>query len=110
MAPYRVVREVRAIPSFPHGLRIRVVEQLPVAALSRRAGRTAVAADGVVLVPALLRSSLPPLKDESGGSDMAGTVGQHVHGASCWPRSPCWAPRQLRWRRRSRASTWDRRA
>jgi len=33
VAPLRVVREVRAIPSFPHGLRIDVVEQLPVAAL-----------------------------------------------------------------------------
>jgi len=59
VAPFAVVREVRAIPSFPHGLRIDVVEQLPVAALVVGNARTAVAADGVVLGPALLSSSLP---------------------------------------------------
>lgn len=62
VAPFRVVREVRAIPSFPHGLRIEVVEQLPVAALVVGGTRTAVAADGVVLGPALLSSSLPALR------------------------------------------------
>ena len=40
--------------SFPHGLRIEVVEQPPVAALVAGGVRTAVAADGVVLGPALL--------------------------------------------------------
>jgi cell division protein FtsQ len=59
VAPLRVVRAVRAIASFPHGLRIDVVEQLPVAALSVGGVRTAVAADGVVLGPALLSGSLP---------------------------------------------------
>jgi cell division protein FtsQ len=54
-----VVREVRAVPRFPHGLRIEVVEQLPVAALTVGGTRTAIAADGVVLGPALLSSSLP---------------------------------------------------
>ena len=54
VAPYRVVREVRATASFPHGLHIRVIEQLPVAALTVGGERTAVAADGVVLGPALL--------------------------------------------------------
>jgi cell division protein FtsQ len=82
VAPYRVVREVRAIPSFPHGLRIRVVEQLPVAALTVAGVRTAVAADGVVLGPALLSGSLPAL---AGGATRA-TVGllteEHVRGGS----------------------------
>jgi cell division protein FtsQ len=64
VASFAVVRQVRAIPSFPHGLRIAVAEQLPVAALttsarSQNGERTAVAADGVVLGPALLSSSLP---------------------------------------------------
>jgi cell division protein FtsQ len=59
VAPLRVVREVRAVPSFPHGLRIEVSEQLPVAALVSGGVRTAVAADGVVLGPALLSGSLP---------------------------------------------------
>jgi cell division protein FtsQ len=55
---FHLVREVRAYPSFPHGLRIEVVEQLPVAALNVGGSRTALAADGVVLGPALLSSSL----------------------------------------------------
>jgi cell division septal protein FtsQ len=76
VAPFRVVREVQAIPSPPHGLRIRVIEQLPVAALTAGAVRTAVAADGVVLGPALLSSSLPTLA--AAGEPAAG---QRVHGA-----------------------------
>jgi len=82
VAPYRVVREVRASPSFPHGLHIRVVEQLPVAALTVPGGRTAVAADGVVLGPALLASSLPVLKEGSSSSAAGAAVGQRVHGSS----------------------------
>jgi cell division protein FtsQ len=82
VAPYRVVREVRATPSFPHGLRIDVVEQLPVAALTVAGGRTAVAADGVVLGPALLSSSLPLLKEGPTGSAAVLSVGTHVHGSS----------------------------
>ncbi len=61
VAPFIVVREVRATPSFPHGLHIEVIEQLPIAALLVGSSRTAVAADGVVLGPALLSSSLPLL-------------------------------------------------
>jgi cell division protein FtsQ len=61
VAPFPVVRAIRAIPSFPHGLRVDVVEQLPVAALTVGGERTAVAADGVVLGPALLSGSLPAL-------------------------------------------------
>ncbi len=59
VAPYRLVREVHLSPSFPHGLRIRVVEQPPVAALTMGGIRTAVAADGVVLGPGFLSGSLP---------------------------------------------------
>lgn len=62
VAPFRVVRELHATPSFPHGLRISVIEQPPVAALTVGTWRTAVAADGVVLGPALLRGSLPTLE------------------------------------------------
>ena len=82
VAPYRVVREVRASASFPHGLRIRVVEQLPVAALTVAGGRTAVAADGVVLGPALLRSSLPLLGAGLSAANAPRPLGQRVHGAS----------------------------
>ncbi len=77
VAPLRLVREVRAIPNFPHGLRIEVVEQLPVAVLTAGAARTAVAADGAVLGPALASGSLPSI----GASVLPGT-GVHVGGAS----------------------------
>jgi cell division protein FtsQ len=70
-----VVREVHAVPRFPHGLRIQVVEQLPVAALTVGGTRTAIAADGVVLGPALLSSSLPTVA----GYHEA-VAGQHVQG------------------------------
>ena len=79
-APFSVVREVRAAPSLPHGLHIQVVEQLPVAALSFGGVRTAVAADGVVLGPALLTGSIPVL---SGGTAAGATVlqtGQRLTG------------------------------
>jgi len=59
VAPFVVVREVHASGSFPHSLRIRVIEQPPVAALVAGASRSAVAADGVVLGPGLLSGSLP---------------------------------------------------
>jgi cell division protein FtsQ len=59
VASYPIVREVRAIASFPHGLSIRVVEQQPVAALVVGGTRTAIAADGIALGPALLTNSLP---------------------------------------------------
>jgi cell division protein FtsQ len=77
VAPFRVVRDVQASSSLPHGLHIRVIEQPPVAALAVGAARTAVAADGAVLGPALLSSSLPTV---TAGSEPA--TGAHVHGAS----------------------------
>jgi cell division protein FtsQ len=77
VAPLRVVRSVRAIPSFPHGLRIEVSEQLPVAALSVDGVRTAVAADGVVLGPALLSGSLPSV-----AGLFVPALGRHVSGAN----------------------------
>jgi len=80
VASFPVVRTVRAIPSFPHGLRIDVTEQLPVAALTIGGERTAVAADGVVLGPALLSSSLPALSDQQGATEPQ--PGQHVQGQS----------------------------
>jgi cell division protein FtsQ len=61
VAQFRVVRDVRATPGFPHGLRIHVFERPPVAALVVGGQRTAVAADGVVLGSTLLSSSLPIL-------------------------------------------------
>jgi cell division septal protein FtsQ len=59
VAPFRVVSGVKIQPQIPHGLKIVVREQLPVAALQVGSVRTAVAANGVVLGPALLSSTLP---------------------------------------------------
>jgi cell division protein FtsQ len=93
VAPLRVVRAVRVSTGFPHTLRVRVVEQLPVAALVLGGTRTAVAADGVVLGPALLSSSLPVVSGAftasaaftasgaPGASDGPLDTG-HVHGAT----------------------------
>ncbi len=82
VAPYPEVRAVRASASFPHGLRISVIEQPPVAALLIAGARTAVAADGVVLGPALVSSSLPVLKAGSGALSAAGIAGRRVEGSS----------------------------
>jgi cell division protein FtsQ len=83
VAPLRVVRDVRVFPSLPHGLRIEVTEQLPVAALTivfpggTQVGEpTAVAADGVVLGPALLSGSLPTVT-----SSFQPTTGGRARGA-----------------------------
>ncbi len=78
VAPYRVVREVRLHSSFPHGLRIHVVERLPVAALTLGATRTAVAADGVVLGPGFLSGSLPVIHGAlpAAGAERVSSAGQ----------------------------------
>ena len=83
VASYPIVRTVRARASFPHALRIEVVEQPPVAALALGGSRAAVAADGVVLGPGFLSSSLPLVN--AGKATAAGTlpaVGRSVHGGS----------------------------
>jgi cell division protein FtsQ len=77
VTPFRLVRDVEVAPSFPHGLRIRVIEQPPVAALTVGNARTAVAADGVALGPALLTGSLPTLT----GTALP-VAGERVQGAS----------------------------
>ncbi|HEY3865666.1 MAG TPA: FtsQ-type POTRA domain-containing protein [Solirubrobacteraceae bacterium] len=79
VAAYPVVRAVHAVPSFPHGLRIEVAEQPPVAALTIGSERTAVAADGVVLGPGLITGSLPTLSD---GQRVAPQVGGQVQGGT----------------------------
>lgn len=67
--PYAVVREVSAEADFPHGLRIRVTQHVPVAALVASRETVPVAADGTVLrgttagdVPSL-ELPLPPAGD-----------------------------------------------
>ncbi len=49
VAPYPVVKDLRVSTRFPHGLRIRVIEQLPVAALTSGGRSVAVSGDGTLL-------------------------------------------------------------
>jgi cell division protein FtsQ len=77
VAQYPVVSGVRAVASFPHGLRIEVSEELPVAALSANGQRTAVAANGVALGPALATSSLPAINGW-----VVPAVGQRLHSST----------------------------
>jgi cell division protein FtsQ len=82
VAAFPVVRSVRAHALFPHGLHVEVVEQLPVAVLEAGGERTAVAADGVALGPALIGASLPTV--HAGGAQPAvlPRVGRSVSGAT----------------------------
>jgi cell division protein FtsQ len=61
VAAYPIVGAVQVHPSFPHALRIRVIEQPPVAVASFDGTSTALAADGVVLGTAHASKSLPTL-------------------------------------------------
>jgi cell division protein FtsQ len=84
VASYPIVRSVQARASFPHGLRIEVVERPPVAALAITGVRTAVAADGVVLGAGFLSGSLPlvnPGKAVSAATIILPAVGGSVRGA-----------------------------
>lgn len=71
VAPYPVVKDIQVSSRFPHGLRIRVVEDLPVGALVAGGHAIAVSGDGTVLhdVPA---GSLPtvPVALLPGGSQV----------------------------------------
>jgi cell division protein FtsQ len=77
VASYPVVGDVRVHTSFPHGLRIEVIEQSPVATLTAGGVKTAVAADGVVLGEAHASNSLPTLT-----SQVQLTPGEHVREAA----------------------------
>jgi cell division protein FtsQ len=59
VSSFAIVGALHVDTSFPHSVSISVTERLPVAALQSAGQRTAVAADGTVLGPAWLSSSLP---------------------------------------------------
>jgi cell division protein FtsQ len=62
VSSFAIVGGVHVKTSFPHTVNISVSERPPVAVLVTAGQRTAVAADGTVLGPALLSSSLPVVK------------------------------------------------
>ncbi len=77
VASYPIVSNVRVSTSFPHAMRIAVVEQPPVAALDVDGAKTAVAANGDVLGPAHVSGALPTLS-----ATIELSPGEHVHNAS----------------------------
>ncbi|HEX3692845.1 MAG TPA: hypothetical protein VHU13_05820 [Solirubrobacteraceae bacterium] len=61
VADYPIVAALSAHTSFPHGLSILVTERMPVAVLVGPGQRTALAADGTTLGPALAGGALPTI-------------------------------------------------
>jgi cell division protein FtsQ len=75
VAPYPVVKDLRVSTQFPHGMRIRVIEESPVAAIVVGGRSIAVAADGTLLHDVVTPGSLPliPLKVPPGGTRLTGS-------------------------------------
>jgi cell division protein FtsQ len=71
VGPYPVVKDVRVSTQFPHGMRIRVIEQLPVGALTAGGRSVAVSGDGTLLQN-VATGSLPeiPVRLLPGGSQI----------------------------------------
>jgi cell division protein FtsQ len=89
VSAYPVVRSLRVSTEFPHGMRIRVLEELPVAQVVVDGHRIAVAADGTLLrdlasVPALptIQLAVPP----GGPRVMAAGALEELHAARTAPR------------------------
>jgi cell division protein FtsQ len=59
--PFPVVKNLQVSTQFPHGMRIRVVEQVPVAVVAAGGARTAVSGDGTLLRDVIASSSLPTI-------------------------------------------------
>jgi cell division protein FtsQ len=70
VSPYPVVRDLSVSTQFPHGMRITVLEQRPVGAITLAGHRTAVAADGTLLPNVPVPTSLPaiPVRVLPGGN------------------------------------------
>ncbi len=73
VAPYPVVKDLHVSTEFPHGLRISVVEQVPVAVVTAAGRQLPVAGDGTLLHDVRPSASLPtiPLSVPPGGSRLS---------------------------------------
>jgi cell division protein FtsQ len=69
VAPYPVVKSLQVDSQFPHGLRIRVVEEIPIGTVQIAGRNVAVAGDGTLLHDAAPGGQLPviPLRVTPGG-------------------------------------------
>lgn len=61
VSPYPVVKDLRVSTQFPHGMRIKVIEQVPVAVVALGSRPVPVAADGTILHDLAVSGSLPQL-------------------------------------------------
>ena len=76
VAPFTVVRDIRVSTNFPHGLKIQVIEQLPVMALLVGSQRLAVAEDGTIVQGEAASTSLPTVVVDRA------PIGRRVSGAT----------------------------
>jgi cell division protein FtsQ len=78
VAPYPVVKDLRVSTQFPHGIRIRVIEQVPVGEIVAAGRTTAVAGDGTLLHDVAASASLPviPLQVPPAGSHVTDLQGR----------------------------------
>jgi cell division protein FtsQ len=74
--PYPVVKQLSVTTQFPHGMRIRVIEQVPVAVVSAGGQTIAVAGDGTLLHDVIPSASLPTiaLSVVPGGTRLTGSA------------------------------------
>jgi cell division protein FtsQ len=81
VAPYPVVKRLHVSTDFPHGMRIGVSEQVPVAMISAAGVQIAVSSDGTLLRGASAPGSLPTvsLPVPPGGAHVSGATLQVVH-------------------------------
>jgi cell division protein FtsQ len=87
VAPYPVVKDLRVSTQFPHGMRIHVIEQVPVAVVQAAGRRIAVAGDGTLLRDVLPSAALPAivLRIAPGGTHLTGYAGDEVRLAAAAP-------------------------
>jgi cell division protein FtsQ len=77
VGPYPLVKKLQVSTQFPHGMRIRVIEQTPVAVVDFGGHTIAVAGDGTLLRGARTTSRLPTvaLRSPPGGSQLTSDDG-----------------------------------
>lgn len=80
VSPYPVVKRLRVSTQFPHGMRIRVIEQVPVAVVQVDGRHTLVAGDGTLLRDVTTGAQLPSigLTVAPGGTQLTGIAGTEV--------------------------------
>ncbi|HEX3833387.1 MAG TPA: cell division protein FtsQ/DivIB [Solirubrobacteraceae bacterium] len=80
VSPYPVVKGLQVSTQFPHGMRVRVIEHVPVAVVQVDGRRTPVAGDGTLLRDVTTDAELPSidLSVAPGGTQLTGMAGTEV--------------------------------